>query len=308
MVPEAAQQPPGQTAPPRVSVALAVRDGSATLRAAMASLIAQSHTDWELLLVDDGSSDDSLQVARSFADSRLRIFADGRRLGLPARLNMAIDAARGAYLARMDADDVAYPERLSRQLAFLDSHPELDLLGAAMIIIAGDGTPLALHPVHTSHESICARPRAGFYLPHPTWCGRIEWFRRWRYDPAYRRAQDQDLLRRAWRESRYAALAEPLVGYRQERLSLAKSFGSRLAVARSILADARRNGRWVNAAGAVAAQGARVLADSLAIATGLERRILRHRFLPLAPHEAARWTEVYRAVSALAAAPSPQRS
>ena len=169
--------------------------------------------------------------------------ADGQRRGLAARLNQAIELARGRYLARMDADDIAYPERLERQLAFLEAHPEVDLLGSGMMVFADDGHPAGLYNVRTTHAEICARPLSGFYLAHPTWMGRIDWFRKWRYDPVCRKAQDQDLLLRAWRSSRYAALPEPLVGYRQDAFSIRKSWLGRYYFSRAILRVSASEGR-----------------------------------------------------------------
>jgi glycosyltransferase involved in cell wall biosynthesis len=86
------------------------------------SLLNQSYGDFELLLCDDGSDDQGLAIAHSFNDPRVICWSDGRRLGLAARLNECIDRARGLYLARMDADDIAYPDRLAQQMAFLVDH------------------------------------------------------------------------------------------------------------------------------------------------------------------------------------------
>lgn len=278
---------------PLVTIALSMRNSAATIDAALGSLVAQTWPDWELRLYDDGSTDDSLERVRRRRDPRIHIVADGVRRGLAARMNQAIDAAAGAYLARMDADDIAYPERLARQVEHLDAHPEIDLLGAAMMIFRDDGAPVGRHPVHLTHETICARPYRGFYLPHPSWTGRIEWFRKWRYDVRYTKAQDQDLLRRAWRESCYAALDDILVGYRQDRLSLSKSWQSRRFVARSVLAAGLRDGRALRGAHAAVLQGARAVVDTVAIATGTERRLLGHRALPFTAAEGVRWAQVW---------------
>ena len=287
---------------PAVSIALSMHNTARTIEQALRSLLAQSFTDWELLLMDDGSSDDGLAHAQRYADARFRFVGDGQRLGLAARLNQAIELARGRYLARMDADDIAYPERLERQLAFLEAHPEVDLVGAGMMVFAGDGRPAGVYDVRTTHEAICARPLSGFYLAHPTWMGRIEWFRKWRYDPICRKAQDQDLLLRAWRSSRYAALPEPLVGYRQDALSLRKSWLGRYYFSRAILRVTSREGRLPVGVAAVAAQVVKLTADTLAMGTGLARTLLKHRALAAPSAEAERWRRVW------AACAEPQQS
>lgn len=272
-----------------------MRNSAATIGAALRSVVLQTFREWELLVFDDGSSDDSVECVRRCRDPRIRLFSDAAHRGLAARLNQAIDAARGRYYARMDADDVAYPERIERQFAYLEAHPEIDLLGANMMVFAGDGEPVGMQPAFASHDEICARPYSRFFLPHPTWMGRIEWFRKWRYDESYRRAQDQNLLQRAYSSSRFAGLPEPLVGYREEFQSVAKSWQSRGYSSRSILALARREGKHLRGVYEAGLQGARALVDTLAISTGMARTILRHRALPFAPRDAARWTEVWAA-------------
>jgi glycosyltransferase involved in cell wall biosynthesis len=273
---------------------MAMRNAERTLPAALASLAGQTYRNWELILLDDGSTDGSIAAARQFADRRAALRADGRQRGLAARLNEAIELARGKYLARMDADDVCYPERFERQVAFLESHPEVDLLGTGAMVFAGEGAPLGLFPARARHEEICARPWAGFYLAHPTWMGRTEWFRRHRYDPAVTKAQDQDLLLRAWDSSRYAALVEPLLGYRQEALSLGKIFAGRYFFSRAIVRKARTTGSPLFALRGLTGQAAKALVDAIAVATGLSRRILRHRAQPFPESEGARWREVWQ--------------
>jgi len=280
---------------PEVSIALSMHNAASTIEQALRSLLAQSYTHWELILIDDGSSDDGLARAQRYADQRFRVVAGGQREGLAARLNQAIELARGRYLARMDADDIAYPERLERQFAYLQAHPEVDLLGAGMMVFAGDGRPAGVYNVQTTHQAICARPLSGFYLAHPTWMGRTIWFRKWRYDVTCRKAQDQDLLLRAWRSSHYAALPEPLVGYRQDALSLRKSGLGRYYFSRSILRATLHERRPLAGVGAVAVQATKLAADALAIGTGLARTLLKHRALAAPKAETERWRRVWAA-------------
>jgi glycosyltransferase involved in cell wall biosynthesis len=272
-----------------------MRNAADTIGAALRSLLSQTFSNWELILIDDGSTDASIDRASRLPDPRIRLCLNAMSVGLAARLNQAIDLARGRYLARMDADDIAYPERFERQLAFLEAHPEVDLLGTGMMVFAGAGRPAGVYDVRSTHEAICARPLSGFYLAHPTWMGRTEWFRKWRYDPICRKAQDQDLLLRAWRSSRYAALPEPLVGYRQDALSLRKSWLGRYYFSRAILRVSAREGRLPAGVAAVAVQAAKLAADALAIGTGATRTLLKHRALPAPDAEAERWRRVWAA-------------
>lgn len=183
---------------------------------ALRSLVSQTYRNWEMLLIDDGSTDDAVDGAcEELADPRIRVIRDGRNLGLTARLNQAIDMAAGEFLARMDQDDVCYPERFERQVALLQSEPSLDLVAVRALAISPEGTPLGYFPYRLTHEEIVARPWNGFYLPHPTWMGRIRWFRRYRY--ATYHCEDQGLLLRAYAASRFATVPEVLFAYRLRR-------------------------------------------------------------------------------------------
>ena len=243
---------------PEVSVLLPVRDGARTLALAMLSVLQQSFRDFELLLLDDGSADASAEIAQRFGDARVRVLRDGRQLGLAARLNQGIDAAQGRYIARMDADDVCFPERFARQVTQLDSEPALDLLACRVLEFDDSGTATGLRPSRLSHEALCARPWNGFYLAHPSWMGRADWFRRYRYrTPELARAQDQELLLRAYAHSRFAVLDEILLGYRAGPTALRKVWSARrylLAAQFSQFAQHRQFGNLLLAAVATGAK------------------------------------------------------
>ena len=213
---------------PIITIAMPFYNSAATLELSIRSLLNQSYGDFELLLCDDGSDDLGLAIARSFDDPRVICWSDGRRLRLAARLNQCIDRARGSYLARMDADDIAYPDRLARQLAFLGNHTEVDLCSAGAMVFGKQGRPLWRFSPALEHAAITRSPFRGFPLWHPLWMGHIEWFRRWRYEESAWLAQDQELLLRSYRLSRFANLPQVLLGYRRERVTLKKLFRYKL--------------------------------------------------------------------------------
>ena len=218
------------TPAPLVSVVLPVYNAGTTLPLALASIIRQTFRDWELILIDDASTDGCVAALGDAGslDGRVRVFREARNQGLAARLNQGIDLATGRYLARMDQDDIAYPERLETQVKFLEAHPDVDLVATRTLLFWNDGPVIGLSPLRETHEEICAAPWRGFFLPHPTWMGRIEWFRRHRYRiPEVVRAEDQDLLLRSYRSSRFACLPEVLLGYRQPGLPLRKVLTAR---------------------------------------------------------------------------------
>ena len=112
------------TAPPRVSVFIPVYNREAYVGAAIESVLRQSFQDFEILLIDDGSTDLSVEVLRSYDDRRIRVVRNERNLGQPETRNRGLALARGQYVAMLDSDDVARPDRLSRQVAFLDRHQD----------------------------------------------------------------------------------------------------------------------------------------------------------------------------------------
>ncbi len=207
---------------PVITIAMPFYNSAATLELAIRSLLNQSYDDFELLLCDDGSDDQSLAIARSFNDPRIVCWSDGKRRRLAARLNECIDRARGLYFARMDSDDIAYPDRLVHQLAFLVGRPEVDLCGASVMVFGKRGRPLWRFSPEKEHAGIVKSPLRGFPLWHPVWMGRSAWFRRWRYEESAWLAQDQELLLRSYHDSVFANLPRILLGYRRERISLRK--------------------------------------------------------------------------------------
>ena len=221
---------------PVVTVILPVRNGKRTIFAAVKSICEQSFENWELLILDDGSTDGFLTAINSIRDERIIPVVRGDGQGLAARLNQGIDLAKGKYIARMDADDIAFPERFIRQVSYLESHPEVDLLGTRAIVFRDEGSVVGMLPFAHSHADICARPWNNFPLAHPTWMGRAEWFRTYRYRiPEFRRAEDQELLLRSYSESTFACLPEVLLAYRQGRFCAKKTLSGRTSLLRAQL-------------------------------------------------------------------------
>lgn len=225
---------PDQITPPLVTIAMPIYNAGGYLRLAVTSILRQTFQNWELLIIDDGSTDGALDTIKDICDQRVLVFGDGANKGLAARLNQAIDMARGRYFARMDQDDVSYPERIERQVACMEINPQIDLLGTRAITIDEDNVITGKLPFRLTHRQICAHPWIGFYLPHPTWLGRIEWFRKHRYsEPAPYLCEDQELLLRSYSESRFETLNEVLFAYRvRSNVILSKLSRTRASVRR----------------------------------------------------------------------------
>jgi glycosyltransferase involved in cell wall biosynthesis len=223
--------------------------------------------------------------------------AEGVHRGLPEQLNRAVNKARGKYFARMDADDVAYPDRLQNQLGFLESHADVDLVGGSMAIFRSDGTLLGMRRPVASHDAICARPWAGCHVPHPTWMGRIGWFRRNPYRTDAVRMEDWELLFRTHADSRFANIPEVLLGYREDSLSLRKLWVARKNKCKFVIEYARAHKNFVLAARTMTGQAGRLVVEALALSTGLDYSLLRHRALPATPSEAEEWERIWALIS-----------
>lgn len=201
--------------PPLLTVAMPIFNAGHHLRLAVLSIVHQSFQDWELIICDDGSTDNAVQSLADINDPRIRIINDGLNKGLAARLNEAIDMARGEYFARMDQDDVSYPDRFYKQLVLLHCNSGLDVVAASAITISDDNEMTGLLPCPVSHEMICARPWQGFCFAHPTWMGKTAWFQKFKYAiPGPYFCEDQDLLLRSYSKSRFGATEEILFAYR----------------------------------------------------------------------------------------------
>ena len=276
---------------PLVSIILPFLNGGPPFEAALASILRQTYRNWELLLCDDGSSDGSLAIARSLRDPRIIVWSDGKSKGLAARLNECLERARGTLVARMDADDLSYPQRLERQVAYLESNAQIDVVGCRMLIFGEDGEPLGKRPLPLDHAGIVANPALGFGLAHPTWMARASWYRRHLYNPAALRYEDVELLYRSYKTSQFANLSDLLYGYREIRGGLRKRFKTRLGRIRYLHAKRSEFG-WALVIQAATAESLKVVADTALIIFSARYSMLRRRETPLDKAELVAWQSV----------------
>ncbi|MBI4915337.1 MAG: glycosyltransferase family 2 protein [Acidobacteria bacterium] len=219
-----------------------------TLRDAIGAVFAQTNEDWELILVDDGSVDGSLETARAVNDPRVRVLSDGANRGLPARLNQIVAEARFEVVARMDADDLMSPHRLDRQLAVLEG-TGAEIVTSAMAMLSDDLQPTGIRD---------CRPRVdakallrGHGIAHAPLIARARWFRHNRYDESLLRAQDAELWCRSFHAgtltaTTVAGVDEPLYFCREEAgVSLSKVLKAHAALRRLVRAyGPGALGRW----------------------------------------------------------------
>lgn len=179
---------------PAVSVVMAVYNAENYLEQSIESIIDQTLNDWELLIVDDGSTDNSLRIAENYScrDNRIKIICNSKNIGLAASLNKVIEAAKGKYIARMDADDIALKNRLKYQVNFLENNPDYILVGSNAIYINDAGQLFGHTNLSLVDEEI--RVRCLFENPfvHPTILMRSALFHKHdlRYDSSFETTQD----------------------------------------------------------------------------------------------------------------------
>jgi len=262
---------------PLVSIIMPMRNSAITVEAAVRSVQGQTLEAWELIVIDDGSTDHSAEIVEGIGDPRIRLVREPIGQGLAARLNQAVELCTGQYIARMDSDDLCFPDRLSRQVERLRNEPSIDVLGCGAMVFDEAGAPVGLLPCATEHADIVRRPYVGFPLPHPTWCARASWFRSHAYDASLTKAEDYELMLRSFRTSRFAALDEVLLGYRQPRLDLGKILPGRRISMSAIWRDGVRSGKTAAAARGIAIQCMKCVVDVVTIRFGLNYIMQRQR-------------------------------
>lgn len=193
-----------------VTVGIPFHDEERFLEQAIRSVLAQTYDEIELLLVDDGSTDRSLEIARSFQDPRVVVIEpDGRRRFLAARLNEITRRARGELVARMDGDDVAHPERLARQMAALRADASCEAVGSWVALIDEDEAPFAVAEAVSLPATLETALARGLFS-HATLLARRAWLAANPYDEHLTRTEDRDLWCRTVSTTRFAVIPLPL--------------------------------------------------------------------------------------------------
>lgn len=202
-----------------MSIILPVWNGERFLAQAIESVLGQTFDSFELLVVDDGSTDRSRDIARDFARrDRRMVLLDREHSGIVGALNAGLRAARGEYIARMDADDVASPRRLEKQIAFLDAHADCVAVGSDLTVIDEDGGAVGVIRFPATHAEIVAAMLDGSLVTvaHPTIVMRREAvLAAGGYSASGFPSEDLDLWLRLIELGRLANVGEPLLSYRR---------------------------------------------------------------------------------------------
>ncbi len=213
---------------PAVSVIMPVYNGAKYLREAVDSILRQSFRDFEFIIVDDGSTDSTWAILQSYDGPSVVLLHNEENIGLPRSLNKGLAVARGNYIARIDADDTAEPNRLERQLAFLQHHPEVGLLGTASRVLYEDlGYERLRRPPLTNLELRSALVRRNPFLHSSVMIPHRVLEVVGGYNERLVKAEDYDLWVRIGSNYRLANLPDVLAMKRVHELSFSRKFALR---------------------------------------------------------------------------------
>lgn len=208
-----------------VTVLMSVYNGEAFLQQAIESILAQTFTDFEFVIYDDCSSDSTAEIIRSYNDPRIVYRRNDTNRGLTKNLAEGVTLSQAKYIVRMDADDIAYPDRLEKQVSWMDAHPDISIMGSPVTYFhnnPGDGGDSS-EPV--DDESIKTKLFINFTLLHPSIIIRRADLERkgLNYDPSYRYSQDHALYFDCIRAGlKFANYDKPLLYMRSHEKSISR--------------------------------------------------------------------------------------
>ncbi|MEM9162576.1 MAG: glycosyltransferase [Cyanobacteria bacterium P01_F01_bin.4] len=214
---------------PKVTVLMSVYNGEHYLRASIDSILFQSFKDFEFLIINDGSADSTLEIINTYDDSRIRLINNECNLGLTKSLNKGLKLARGKLIARQDGDDISEPDRLAKQVSFLEAHPKVALVGSWYKNIDPQGNLIGAYelPCESAQnrwEMLFCNPfihSAVMFRKRPVAC----WIGSYLYDEAFVYAQDYALWGRIACRRKVANIGEYLVRLRLNPASMTNTYG-----------------------------------------------------------------------------------
>lgn len=205
-----------------ISVIMSVYNGEKYLKEAIGSILNQTYTNFEFIIIDDCSSDSSISIIQSYNDPRIVLIQNKENLGLTKSLNEGLRQAKGEYIARMDADDCMMPNRLEKQLDFLHKNTSVIVVGSSAFIIDENGVQIGIKKTITDHSQLRFHMLFKNQILHPTTMFRKdEIIKLGAYNEQYRFAQDYDLWSRILeKEYLISNIEEPLMKYRLHNFSV----------------------------------------------------------------------------------------
>lgn len=205
-----------------VTIGVSFYNAERYLEDAIKSILAQTYSCWELILIDDGSKDNSLQIAQAYAkaDSRIRVISDGENKRLPYRLNQVISEAKGCYIARMDADDLIAVDRLEKQVNFLEENKQFNLVSTGILSVKNNLSFVGYRGSKANKNPNLADAVLGRTgIIHASILAKKDWYVRNLYNVDNKLAEDYELWLNAYLKNDLAVgfIEEPLYFYREEQ-------------------------------------------------------------------------------------------
>ncbi len=208
---------------PKISVVMPVYNGEKYLRETIDSILNQTFADFEFIIINDASKDSTEEIIKSYEDDRIVYLINEQNLGVAGTLNRGLDAAKGEYIARIDADDIAMPQRFEKQVAFMDAHPDVGLCGSCVRIFEEDGAERDF--IYSEHDG-ALRVDMLFNCPfaHPSIMLRKSILDKHNlfYNTKYEKAEDYRMWYDMMKVSKGHNLQEPLLRYRHHQGQVTK--------------------------------------------------------------------------------------
>lgn len=196
-----------------VSIILPVYNVEKTVADSIQSILNQSWSNFELLILEDGCSDQTLAVISKISDHRIHLFPDRQNKGLSYRLNQGIQLAKGEYIARIDGDDLMFANRLKSQIQYLHKNSNVDVIGSWAV--AFDNNNELVGMMRSSlPENVNQLAIRGNCFIHPSVTAKTKWFKKNNYDPNFLRCEDIELWIRTFSEKSFHIIQEPMIFYR----------------------------------------------------------------------------------------------
>jgi glycosyltransferase involved in cell wall biosynthesis len=206
---------------PKITVLMPVYNGAKYLSAAIISILNQNFIDFEFLIINDGSTDETVNIIKSYQDKRINFINNQANSGLVTVLNQGLLAAQGKYIARMDADDISLPDRLKLQFEFMENNPEVGVCGTWVKNIYDDSKKITAK-YHAKHNDIAANLLFNASFAHPTIMFRKELVvqGQLKYNENYRHSEDYELWTRLVGKTKLNNLPKFLLLYRKHQASI----------------------------------------------------------------------------------------
>ncbi len=208
------------TISPEISVLMPTYNAGTVIRSAIVSILKQQGPTFELIIIDDGSYDNTCDIIRSYTDSRIKLISNGSNLGVAASLNRGLELAKGKYILRMDSDDICYQSRFKKQYQFMEKNPDIGISGTWIKLFGDEYQFVNRSPVGKGVIKAYVLFNTPFF--HPTVIIRKELLDRYRlkYDSTYCRSEDYDLWLRASDFFSLDNIPEPLLRFRCHKSSV----------------------------------------------------------------------------------------